>query len=411
MTEVASPTAGTQLGYDVVAIGMRDYYQVALALQEAGRLGKLITDFYTPDQLRSKVGKRWTEALSSKATRSIWPTALLSKLLTATKFNRARMTFVDDLFGFVAGAFTYLGCNRAVVYSYFLHGFVSFYRLIGKRPTDLVCFQVHPSPWFINRLMSQDAEAFEPIARVSFLEDIEAAFTEKDMTNYRRALSYCRKVVCASSVSRRSIADATDIDIDVVPYGSKIESFSTGASCDEWANDGRIRLLSVCQLVQRKGMHWAFAAMAQLDPALQSKFEWIVVANFVDPQIAALAPHNVRFLTGLSDEMLSALMGSADLFLMPSILEGFGLVYIEALSAGTPVVYTDNTGPADFCTEGQHGMCVAYSSIDGPTTLFQSVLANPDALAAMRPACTSKARELTWPAFRAAIRSSILGVA
>ena len=45
--------------YNVVAFGARDYYQVALALDENNKLNKLITDFYCPDFLRRILRKRF----------------------------------------------------------------------------------------------------------------------------------------------------------------------------------------------------------------------------------------------------------------------------------------------------------------------------------------------------------------
>jgi len=53
----------------------------------------------------------------------------------------------------------------------------------------------------------------------------------------------------------------------------------------------------------------------------------------------------VVFLGALPREQLSAEYRSADLFVLPSLREGFGVVLIEALASGTPVVATRSGGP------------------------------------------------------------------
>lgn len=395
--------------FDVVTIGARDYYQVAIALHEAGLLGHFITDFYTPTRLQGRVAKRWVPALPARVTRSFWPWAWLSLKIDASTPSRARKVLVDDMFGFVAGMRNYFGSRNAIVYSYFLHGFVSFYRMIGKRPNKLVCFQVHPTPWFINRVIHDDVDRFSAIRNVRFQEDYEEGFGDKEIAEYRAALSWCDKVICASDVTRRSVVEGpTETgSFAIVPYGSKLLPHATADLSRFWSKPGAIRLLTVCQLTQRKGMHWAFEAMRSLPLEVRARFEWVVVANRRDAAIAELAPDNVSFHRGLSDEELSALMASASLFVMPSLIEGFGLVYVEALSVGTPIVWTENTGPADMCRDGVHGHQVKAGSLEDLVALFGRIAAAPQALADMRPACAEIARSLSWEAFRRGIVDAV----
>ena len=395
--------------YDVVTIGARDYYQVAIALQKAGRLRKAITDFYTPDWLRHRIGKRWSEELSSRHARSFWPTAVLSALLKPGLHNRARKRWVDDLFGFVAAILCFFGPNRAIVYSYFLHGFTSFYRLIGRRPASLICFQVHPTPWFIHRVIAADVAAFSTIRETKFLEDFEDVFGERDMADIRRALAMCNRVICASGVTRRSVEEGTDfrLPFDIIPYGSKLLGHSDIDPTRFWSGERKIRILSVCQLTQRKGMHWVFEALKRLPSDISDRFDHVIVSHVGDPVVAEMAPAGTRMLSRLTEAELSALMASADLFLMPSVIEGFGLVYVEAMSVGTPIVWTDNTGPADMCKDGVHGFEVEPSSLEAIEGLLRRIVAEPGALAAMRPHCVAMARQLNWAAFTDGVRASV----
>jgi glycosyltransferase involved in cell wall biosynthesis len=153
-------------------------------------------------------------------------------------------------------------------------------------------------------------------------------------------------------------------------------------------------------------MHWAFEAMKRC--GYMDAFEWVVVANKVDPGIQALAPSNVRFASHLSNDALASIFGDSDLFVMPSLVEGFGLVYIEALSKGLPVVYTENTGPDDFCIDGVHGFKVDCGSLDSMVALFKRLVEESVDLGGMRPACTALAQNTNWENFRSKIGNFVI---
>ncbi len=394
--------------FNVVTVGSRDYYQVAIALKESGQLNRLITDFYTPDWLSGAISKRRDELLPSKHTVSLLFSGVLLKLVGKTRINHAIKFVANDCFGFVAALLTFLGPDRAIVYSYYLEGFVAFYRLIGRRPQTLICFQVHPTPWFINKIIAEDLERFGTTSRKTFAEDFEESLSSKDIQRYTSALRCCDAFVCASDVTRRSILDGQDLNcpISIVPYGSKLSAIAPITS-KLWPADQRIRLLSVCQLTQRKGLHWAFKAMSEIDDTIATKFVWLVVSNKVDPAIRRMAPRCVEFISGLSNEELASLMAEADCFVMPSLIEGFGLVYIEALSMGTPIVYTANTGADDFCKSGTHGFRVEISEYHQLKNLFTDVAKKSVDLGAMRHDCKTLAQTISWERFRNGIRAAV----
>jgi phosphatidylinositol alpha-mannosyltransferase len=70
-------------------------------------------------------------------------------------------------------------------------------------------------------------------------------------------------------------------------------------------------------------------------------------------------PHpSVTFLKNLTDAELAHHLARSWVFAYPSLYEGFGIAYIEAMACGTPVVTTPNAGAADVLADGRYGSIV-----------------------------------------------------
>lgn len=74
---------------------------------------------------------------------------------------------------------------------------------------------------------------------------------------------------------------------------------------------------------------------------------------FVGPEGPAIS--GVRYFTGLSQRALADLFRRAWIYASPSVYEGFGIPYVEAMASGTPVVATPNPGSKEVLDHGQYG--------------------------------------------------------
>lgn len=88
-------------------------------------------------------------------------------------------------------------------------------------------------------------------------------------------------------------------------------------------------------------------------------------------------PDYIEFLGKIYDkEKLMTAMRECTLFAMPSVRETFGLVYVEALSQGLPVVYTKNDGIDGFFDESV-GIAVNPASVDEICNALKCMIDNP----------------------------------
>ena len=99
--------------------------------------------------------------------------------------------------------------------------------------------------------------------------------------------------------------------------------------------------------------------------------EYRVVGQGDDvPRLKALATalgvsHYVNFMGGITDEELREQYRRCSLFIMPSRKEGFGIVFLEAMAYGKPVVGGAHGGTPSVVRDGETGLLVDNSDIDG----------------------------------------------
>jgi glycosyltransferase involved in cell wall biosynthesis len=89
---------------------------------------------------------------------------------------------------------------------------------------------------------------------------------------------------------------------------------------------------------------------------------------------------NTEFLGRLSDEDLWVAYKSSGVFALPSLnrLEGFGIVALEALSCGTPVITTPVAGSSDFIQRHNAGLIIPPNDVSALAVSIRKLLDNPD---------------------------------
>lgn len=99
------------------------------------------------------------------------------------------------------------------------------------------------------------------------------------------------------------------------------------------------------------------------------------------------------FLTG---EPLARAYASGDLFLHCSITETFGLVVLEAMASGLPVVARDQGGPSDIVRHQETGYLVPPNDIETFVALVRQVSRDSQLLASLALAARTYAEDTTW---------------
>ena len=135
------------------------------------------------------------------------------------------------------------------------------------------------------------------------------------------------------------------------------------------------KIISVGNFIKRKNFHSLIRAISKID-------EKIILEIAGDGKnrksLEKLVLHlgiqeKVKFLGKISNEEVLNCMASHNIFILPSLNETFGMVYLEALAKGCIVVCTENSGMAGFIKDGENGFLTGTKPVDIKETLIKVI--------------------------------------
>jgi len=216
----------------------------------------------------------------------------------------------------------------------------------------------------------------------------------------RFALSFAHRVITTSATTARILAQDFGVpqqELSVVLPGNDRIAIADRAGGDV------VNFLAVGSIVPRKGFDVLIAALGQI-PDLAWR---LVIAG--DPsrhpataaalveQIASLHLEGRVELAGVvSAERLASLYADADLFVLPSRYEGYGMAYTEAIAHGLPVVGTTAGAIPEAVPQGA-GVLAPPDNVNELTLILRRLIGDPDERARLTAGARAAAATLpTW---------------
>jgi glycosyltransferase involved in cell wall biosynthesis len=393
--------------YAVVFAGRRDSYQAAVAFHEVERLAALVTDVYCPDRI-ARLARRLPGALTAqmasrnsphlRAARvvSIHRLPLYKKALAQTVGEYRALRITDVALGRAAAKHAASLGVPSLVYSYYWPGFVE---QMGPSASESIVFQVHPLSTQVRAVLGADRE----MTGISSELDEEEVLDQRVVEAVEASLTTARAIIASSAFVGRGLVQlgVPTEKVAIVPYGCDCPAVPPRRAR---ANGGPLRLLWVGQASYRKGAHHLLAALRSLPKGTAML---TMVCRGGDRNLFGELPAGVQMRSSVSHAELESLYGSHDLFVLPSLAEGFGLVYLEALAAGLPVIATPNTGIVDVVGQDGGVSVVPVGDVVALATCIENFAGDRAALRAGSQAAWESARSLSWPRFRLALREAV----
>ena len=208
--------------------------------------------------------------------------------------------------------------------------------------------------------------------------------------------------VAVSPPALQYVSEHFPAEYRIIPNGIDVERFANCVSPIPELRDGKRNILFVGRLEKRKGLKYLLGALGRLQfdyPNLRL----IVVGrgNLDRDSYRILSERNladVVFAEKVTQEELPRYYCSADIFCSPATGdESFGIVLLEAMAAGKPVVATNIAGYASVLTDGAEGFLVERKNEEALADALARLIQDPVLRLEMGTRGNLTAWKYAWP--------------
>ncbi|NDP28533.1 MAG: glycosyltransferase family 4 protein [Flavobacterium sp.] len=247
--------------------------------------------------------------------------------------------------------------------------------------------------WKSARLLMQKEFDINPdwSSTLTGFSDSPAKLNRKD-----QELSLADVIFVASSFTKKTLDEYSGNlpEIKIIPYG--FPEVLQKKEYQPLANR-KLKVLFVGLLSQRKGISYLFEAVE----GMQNQVELTIVGQkaVANCSVLNLALDKHKWIPSLSHDQVLACMREHDVFVFPSLFEGFGLVITEAMSQGLAVITTDRTAGPDIIKNGEDGWIVPAGSSNAIKEIITKILEKPEILEQFGMAAQKKAQTRPWSVY------------
>jgi glycosyltransferase involved in cell wall biosynthesis len=407
-------------------IGAREHYAIPRVLHRAGKLEVLYTDFWATSPWRvlgkltgkSNLATRCHAELANARVRGFNLQALKAArrkyanpydgflqvgrqfgeqvVRDLEKIEKRKLKIGKRVSTFRLSPFAF---SSSIFFSYDT-GFLEPAEWIKARGGKAIVCQMDPARYEVD-LVKEEQRKWPGWAKRS-AEVPEAYFQRREAE-----WSIADLVMVNSDWSKQALMKqgVNDDKIVVVPLAYEAGKVERGKRKEEEANrvfDFRLspfafsqkqplRVLFLGQVILRKGIQYLIEAARLLNEEA-IHFDVVGAIGISDEAVAA-APSNMTFHGPVSRDRTEEFYRSADLFVLPTLSDGFALTQLEAMAHGLPVIATQNCG--EVVTDGVDGLIVPASDANALAEAFQLLIQDPAKLEAMSAATAAKLKQFS----------------
>jgi glycosyltransferase involved in cell wall biosynthesis len=198
-------------------------------------------------------------------------------------------------------------------------------------------------------------------------------------------LAFSNSIVATSDYSSREIQSLgfSDKDIEVIYPGVDRDKFSRILAKENDCNSKKI--LCVANYIPRKGGMTLIEAYSKIN---SQGFVLHMVGNPTKDQafyqqLTSKAKelhvdNSIIFHDGKDQEVVKYLYSNSDIFVLPSFKETFGIVLIEAMHYGLPIITNNCTAMPDLISDGENGILVTPGDIEELAQALETLITQPE---------------------------------
>ncbi|WP_375495834.1 glycosyltransferase family 4 protein [uncultured Nostoc sp.] len=265
----------------------------------------------------------------------------------------------------------------------------------------IFCLYDLPIPFYqtTRLIMQEEAERFPSLKHsIQTINEPDWKLKRKE-----REIELADHIFVASSLTQKSLTNIgiNANKISVIPYGAPIDTFQPQPKSDDC-----FRVMFTGRFSPLKGIHYLLQAWQDLkfkNGQLVFVGENIFPQGWLEERYLGLYHH----IPSVSHFLLNQYYSQASLVVLPSLIDGFGLLVVEAMACGIPVIVTVNTGASDILTDGVEGFIVPIRDVEALKEKLEWCYSHPQELAEMGRAARRKAEQLNWGMYRQRLASRV----
>jgi len=368
-------------------LGRREHYRLAVALHQSRQLGTLCTDIWAPWAARwsafpplASLAQRFrTELAGAPVCAEPWFNVWRTRIDRRNGFDR--WVVQGERFGtFASETFRRRGLAAQDAVLGYTCGNLEQLRLARRIGARAMHVQVDPGlAWYDTRTAAHAAHprSGPPPPRPT------AAFCDR----LHEEMALADRLIVHSHHTLRSLAAAgVDVSRGVVVPPAFVPA---AGGLARTPYPGRpLRVLYVGNINLAKGFHVLAAAVRTL--GADATLTAVGAVQLERGYLRSIAP-DVAFTGHVSQAEVARRMAQADVLVFPTLSDGFGLVQLEAMAQGLPVIATTACG--DVVREGIDGFVVAPGDAEVLVDRLRRLRREPELLASMSRAALVRATE------------------
>lgn len=213
---------------------------------------------------------------------------------------------------------------------------------------------------------------------------------------YRTVCNQADALVAVSSLLKRTLQlCGTNTSISVILNGYQRDNVVFGGE----KRDGLI--LQAGSLIKRKRTNTTICAVSLLHKIIPNVRLEVVGEGPEQEDLQRLVEtlkiqEAVQFCGQITNSKLLKKMSEAQFFIMPSVNEGFGIVYLEAMSSGCITIGTENEGISDLIVNGVNGFLVPPDNPEAIARVIEWCMKNREEALSIAERGKRVSLELTW---------------
>jgi glycosyltransferase involved in cell wall biosynthesis len=230
---------------------------------------------------------------------------------------------------------------------------------IPSGPTGVALSRVLGTPQVLTII---GGDIYDPTKRLSPSNSVLLRAVVRRVIN-----SSARIIAISQDIKDRAQRDLQcRTEIEVIHYGLTPPQFETKSRQELGVPQNEVVLISIGRLIRRKALSDLLLALSRLK---ERRFRLLIIGEGPEEEnLRDLAQRlgisaQVDFVGAIWGERKFQYLAAADMFVLPSIHEGFGLVFLEAMHCGLPVIASSSGGQTDFLEDGKTGFLIPVGDV------------------------------------------------